>query len=98
MSSTSNPEAVTKKITARVVEVVAEKGEGYTLIVELPPHARISSEENWKVALPGDFVGATRLDSLWHLYYREKPPFSSGDTFEISFEPDGNPKTQKKIE
>jgi hypothetical protein len=43
-------------------------------------------EEMWKIALPGDFVGATRLNSLWHLYYREKPPFSSGDTFEISFE------------
>src|ERR1700756_754774 len=93
MSSTSNPEAGAKKITARVVEVVPEKGKGYTLIVELPPDAGISSEEMWKIALPGDFVGATRLDSLWHLYYREKPPFSSGDTFEISFEPNGNPHT-----
>lgn len=94
MSSTSNPETVAKKITARVVEVVPEKGEGYTLIVELPPHARISSDECWKVALPGDFVGATRLGSRWHLYYREKPPFSSGETFEISFEQDGNPHIQ----
>jgi hypothetical protein len=50
----------------------------------LQPDAEIGSEESWRTVLPGSFEGATRVDDLWHLYYREKPPFSVGDTFEIA--------------
>ena len=50
---------------------------------ELPPEANISSEESWRLALPGDFRGATRVEQLWHLYYGEKPPCVPGDTLEL---------------
>jgi len=38
--------------------------------VVVQPHADsdIASEEIWRVALPGDFRGANRVDRLWHLY------------------------------
>jgi hypothetical protein len=81
--NTSNSNEETHKVMLRIVDVVAQKSEGYTVVVELPPDADITSEEMWKIALPGNFQGATRVSDLWHLYYGEKPPFSAGDTFEV---------------
>jgi hypothetical protein len=82
--NTSRPDAETRKATLRVVDIVEQKGQGYTVVVQMPPDADITSEEMWKTALPGNFQSATRVSGLWHLYYGEKPPFSAGDTFEVS--------------
>jgi hypothetical protein len=79
----NNPEMGEAVPKARIVDVVRQKGEGYTVIVELPPDAEINSEETWKTVLPGDFRGATRVDRLWHLYYGEKPSFSAGESFTL---------------
>ena len=83
VKSASNLEIGESGLTVKIMDVVKEKGEGYTVIVELPPNAEINSEEAWRVALPGDFRGATRVDRLWHLYYGEKPSFSAGETLTL---------------
>ena len=73
-----------KRVVARIIDVVEQKGSGYTVIVELPPDTNISTDETWRVSLPaGDFRGATRVERLWHLYYGEKPSFAAGDTYDI---------------
>jgi uncharacterized protein YndB with AHSA1/START domain len=79
----SRNSAQSNKIVARIINVVQQKGSGYTVVVELPPEADISSDESWRVSLPGDFRGATRVEGLWHLYYGEKPNSLPGDTFDI---------------
>jgi hypothetical protein len=76
----TDPEDRSASATIRIVDVVREKDQGYTVIVEVPPNAGIDSEESWKTILPGDFRGATRVDNLWHLYYGEKPAVSPGQT------------------
>jgi hypothetical protein len=81
---TSRPNAGTRKVMLRVLDVIAQKGEGYTVVVQLPRDSDITSEEMWKTVLPGDFRAATRVSGLWHLYYAAKPPFSAGNTFEIT--------------
>lgn len=50
------------------------------------PHtdSEISSDEIWRVALPGDFRGATRVDRLWHLYYGENPGYSAGAWLDLA--------------
>jgi hypothetical protein len=77
------PALAWNRVVARIIDVVQQKGSGYTVVVELPPEANISSDESWRVSLRGDFRGATRVDGLWHLYYGEKPTCSPGDTFDI---------------
>jgi hypothetical protein len=81
--NTNEPNPGTQKITLRVIDVVAQKGQGYTVVVQLPSDSELTSEEMWKTALPGT-KGATRVSGLWHLYYYQKPPFSAGDTFEVT--------------
>jgi hypothetical protein len=44
----------------------------------------INSEEMWRVALPGDYRGATRVDRLWHLYYGEDPGYSPGTWLDVA--------------
>jgi hypothetical protein len=87
--NTSEPNPGTQKIMLRVIDVVAQKGQGYTVIVQLPSDSELTSEEMWKTALPGTIQGATRVSGLWHLYYYEKPPFSAGDTFEVTLPASG---------
>ena len=70
-------------VIARIIDIVEQKGSGYTVVVELPPETNISTNETWRASLPGDFRGATRIEHLWHLYYGEKPSFAPGDTFDI---------------
>jgi hypothetical protein len=82
MEKTTHFEA--DEITVHVLEVVPEKGEGFTMVVEIPPHITIPSDAPWKAVLGDNFRGATQADNLWHLYCREKPPFSAGATFSIS--------------
>ncbi len=83
MNGGKSGEESINRVVARVIDVIEQKGSGYTVVVELPPEANISSEESWRLALPGDFRGATRVEHLWHLYYGDKPPCVPGDTFEL---------------
>jgi hypothetical protein len=68
-----------------IVDVVQQKEGGYTLIVQ--PHTEdfeISSDEIWRIALPGDFQDATRVDRLWHLYYAEDPGYLPGTWIDVA--------------
>jgi hypothetical protein len=83
MNASQPGEQSISRVVARIIDVIEQKGSGYTVVVELPPEASISSEESWRLALPGDFRGATRVEQLWHLYYGEKPLCVPGDTLEL---------------
>jgi hypothetical protein len=58
-----------------------KKRGGYTVILQAFPESEIN--DMWSVALPGDFLGATKVDRLWHLYYRKDPGYSPGDRFDL---------------
>jgi hypothetical protein len=82
MNTSSDP---TKKILrVHIVDVVQQKEGGYTLVVQPQSDSEISSDEIWRVALPGDFRGATRVDRLWHLYYGEDPGYSPGAWLDLT--------------
>ena len=72
-----------RTIHVHIVDVVAQKEGGYTVVVQPHTGSEITSAEVWRVALPGDYRGATKVDRLWHLYYGEKPPYSPGTWIDI---------------
>jgi hypothetical protein len=85
MNTRSDPTKGKRKIHVHIVDVVQQKEGGYTLVVQ--PHSEdldVTSEEIWRVALPGDYRGATRVDRLWHLYYGEDPGYSPGAWLDIT--------------
>lgn len=73
-----------RTLRVHIVEVVQQKEGGYTLVVQPHSDSEIDSDEIWRVALPGDFRGATRVDRLWHLYYGEDPGYSSGTWLDLT--------------
>jgi hypothetical protein len=83
MNPGSYPTKETRTLHAHIVDVVEQKGGGYTVVLQAQPDEDITSEETWRVALPGDFQGATRVDRLWHLYYGRDPGFSPGTSLEL---------------
>jgi hypothetical protein len=83
MNAGSDLAQPSRKLHVQVVKVIEQKGQGYTIIVRVAPVEEITSEENWRIALPGDFRGATRVNDLWHLYYGKDPGYKSGDSMEI---------------
>jgi hypothetical protein len=75
----------TRSFRVHIVDVVQQKEGGCTLVVQ--PHSEdpeMTSEEMWRVALPGDYRGATRVDRLWHLYYGEDPGYSPGACLDVT--------------
>jgi len=76
--NTSSDSKETRTIHIHIVQVVEEKGQGYTVVIEVPADADITSEEVWRLALPGDYRGATKIDRLWHLYYGSDPGYLPG--------------------
>ena len=72
-----------RTIHVHIVDVVAQKEGGYTVVVQPDTGSEIRSDEVWRVALPGDYRGATKVDRLWHLYYGEKPQYSPGAWVDI---------------
>ena len=83
MNASGDPTKEARKIHVHIVDVVEQKGEGYTVILQAVPESEITSHDVWSVALPGDFLGATKVDRLWHLYYRKDPGYSPGDRFDL---------------
>jgi hypothetical protein len=83
MSSTSETTEETRTIQVHIVDVVQQKEGGCTVIVQPHSDSEITSDEIWRVALPGDYRGATRVDRLWHLYYGADPGYSPGSWLEI---------------
>jgi hypothetical protein len=85
-TATMNTSSDSTKRTLRVhiVDVVKQKEGGYTLVVQPHSDSEINSDEIWRVALPGDFRGATRVDRLWHLYYGEDPGYSPGAWLDLA--------------
>jgi hypothetical protein len=84
MNTSSDPTKGTRTIHVHIVDVVQQKEEGYTVIVQPSSDAEITSDEIWRVALPGEYRGATRVDRLWHLYYAEDPGYSPGSWLDIA--------------
>jgi hypothetical protein len=83
--NTSNDSANrTRTIRVHIVDVVQQKEGGYTLVVQPHSESEINSDEIWRVALPGDFRGATRVDRLWHLYYGKDPGYSPGAWLDVA--------------
>jgi len=85
MKTSSETPNETRTLLVHIVDVVQQKEGGYTLVVQ--PHSEdleITSEEMWRVALPGDYRGATRVDRLWHLYYGEDPGYSPGAWLDLA--------------
>jgi hypothetical protein len=72
-----------RTIHVHIVDVVAQKEGGYTVVVQPHTGSEITSSEVWRVTLAGDYRGATKVDRLWHLYYGEKPPYSPGTWIDI---------------
>jgi hypothetical protein len=52
MNASQSGEQSISRVVARIIDVIEQKGSGYTVVVELPPEANISSEESWRLALP----------------------------------------------
>jgi hypothetical protein len=73
-----------KTLRVHIVDVVQQKEGGYTLVVQPQSDSEINSDEIWRIALPGDFRGATRVDRLWHLYYGEDPGYSPGAWLDLA--------------
>ena len=71
------------KVRLHIVDVIQQKGEGYTVILQAFPDAEITSHETWRLALPGDFRGATKVNRLWHLYFGKDPGYLPGASLEI---------------
>jgi hypothetical protein len=71
-------------IRVHIIDVVEEKDGGYTLVVQPHSGSEIISDEIWRVALPGDYRGATRVDRLWHLYYGRDPGYSPGAWLDLA--------------
>jgi hypothetical protein len=84
MNTGSDPTKGTRTIHVHVVDVVEQKGAGYTVVLQALSDEDITSEETWRVALPGDFRGATRVDRLWHPYYGQDPGFSPGVSLDVT--------------
>jgi hypothetical protein len=72
-----------RTIHVHIVDVVAQKEGGYTVVVQPHTGFEVTSAEVWRAALPGDYRGGTKVDRLWHLYYGEKPPYSPGSWFDL---------------
>jgi hypothetical protein len=83
MNTRRNPSGEAHKIHAHIVDVVQQKGEGCTVILQALPDAEVTSEETWRIALPGDFRGATKVERLWHLYYGKDPGYLPGTLLDI---------------
>jgi hypothetical protein len=84
MSTSSDPSKGTRTIHVHIVDVVQQKEGGFTVVVQVVSDPEIMSDEIWRVALPGDYQGATRVDRLWHLYYGQNPGYSAGVWLDIS--------------
>jgi hypothetical protein len=67
-----------------IIDVVEQRGGGYTVVLQALPDEDITSEEIWRLALPGDFRGATKIDRLWHLYYGQDPGYSPGALLDVT--------------
>jgi hypothetical protein len=83
--NTSDPDKESRSMHVHIVDVIQQKEGGCTVIVQ--PHSEgfeIESDEIWRVALPGDYRGATRVDRLWHLYYGEDPGYLPGTWLDIA--------------
>jgi hypothetical protein len=74
----------TRTIHVHIVDVVQQKEGGCTVVVQMPSEPEIASDEIWRLVLPGDYRGATRVDRLWHLYYGEDPGYSPGSWRDIT--------------
>jgi hypothetical protein len=83
-STRSDPTKETRTIQVHIVDVVQQKEGGYTVVVQPHSDSEIASEEIWRLALPGDFRGATRVDRLWHLYYAQDPGYLPGTWLDIA--------------
>jgi hypothetical protein len=95
MNTSSDPTKRTLRV--HIVDVVKQKEGGYTLVVQPHSDSEINSAEIWRVALPGDFRGATRVDRLWHLYYGEDPGYSPGTWLDLAI-PEHSEDTADPIE
>jgi hypothetical protein len=85
METSSDSASGTRTLRVHIVDVVQQKEGGYTLVVQ--PHSEdleITSDEIWRVALPGEYRGATKVDRLWHLYYAEDPGYSPGAWLDLA--------------
>ncbi len=72
----TSSDSTKRTLRVHIVDVVQQKEGGYTLVVQPDSDSAIDSDEIWRIALPADFRGATRVDRLWHLYYGEDPGYS----------------------
>ena len=84
MNTPSYPVKERHTIHVHIVDVVEQKGGGYTVVLQALSDDNITSEETWRAALPGDFQGATRVGCLWHLYYGRDPGFAPGISLEVA--------------
>jgi hypothetical protein len=80
----TSSDSAKKTIRVHIVDVVPQKEGGYTLVVQPHSDSEIDSDEIWRVALPGDFRGATRVNRLWHLYYGEDPGYTAGAWLDLT--------------
>lgn len=83
MNTNRDPVEGPSAIHLLILDVVQQKEGGYTVIVQPSSEGNITSPEIWRVALPGDFRGATRVDRLWHLYYGEDPGYTPGTWLDV---------------
>ncbi|MBV8173125.1 MAG: hypothetical protein JO151_01000 [Verrucomicrobia bacterium] len=90
MNTSSDASQKAPKIHVHIVDVVEQKGEGYTVILQAFPDAEVTSHETWRVVLPGDFRGATKVGRLWHLYYGKDPGYSAGASLDIDLPRQGD--------
>jgi hypothetical protein len=84
MNTRTNPTKTMRIIHAYIVDVIEQKGGGYTVVLQTQSDEDVTSEEIWRMALPGDFRGATRVDRLWHLYYGQDPGYSPGASLDVT--------------
>ena len=85
MKTSSDSARGTRTLRVHIVDVVQQKEGGCTVVVQ--PHSEdleITSDEIWRVALPGEYRGATRVDRLWHLYYAKDPGYSPGTWLDVA--------------
>jgi hypothetical protein len=80
----TSSDSTKRTLRVHIVDVVKQKEGGITLVVQPHSDSEINSDEIWRVALPGDFRGATRVDRLWHLYYGEDPGYLPGAWLDLA--------------
>jgi hypothetical protein len=84
MKTSSDSAKRTHALRVHIVDVVQQKEGGYTVVVQPHSEEEITSDEIWRLALPGEYRGATRVNRLWHLYYAEDPGYSPGAWLDLA--------------